>query len=506
VCTDLIIAGDFEQDNPAWSSQSACLPTLWSDLTHSGQRSMRVGIEPGSNRTCYSTIYQVLQVPTETQSIDLTFWRYSVSADTTGDRQYALLQNETGSATLYTFFSELVDEQEWIQEQYSLAAYQGQKVRLAFGALNDGDGLATAMYVDDVALWACVPPPPPSRVFLPLMIRDVGAGEEQPVPLTAAGRSTSEAVTTNSASSRAGQAGAAEVDGPGIRTLWMPTESGPAQDPGQGIALDPTNHRLYVAAGRALLALDVHSGQVQAVDGATGRVYVALWETDTLAVVDGTRHTLWKLVPDIPGASGVVVDDTRVYVTATRSDELIVLDAQTCAIIQRVPVGDAPYAVLCDPARHRVYVSNAGEDTVSIVDTHTGAIVSTVTLGGLGHPQNLALDAIHGRVYVTYALTPKYRGIAAIDAASGQVVSHLSGGEKESLFAAYGIAVDPAMGRVYVTAAQETLVLSGESLEIIARMPGLGPAYGFGLTLDTGTGRLYIADGSGNRVAVYERD
>ncbi len=301
-----------------------------------------------------------------------------------------------------------------------------------------------------------------------------------------------------------------------MRTLWAPAESEAAPQPGQGIALDPAENQLYVAAGKALWALDTGTGQVQAqitlpaaprglaVDGATGRVYVALWETDTLAVVEGTRHTLWKLVPGIPGASGVAVHDDRVYVTATRSDELIVLDAQTCAIIQRVRVGDAPYAVVCDPARQRVYVGNAGEDTVSIVDSYTGAVVATVKLGGLGHPQNLALDAIHGRVYVTYALTPKYRGIAAIDVSTGQIVSALTGSEQESLFGAYGIAVDALVGRVYVTTAQELLVVSAESMEIIARMPGLGPAYGFGLTMDPAGNRLYTVDGLHTRLAVFE--
>jgi YVTN family beta-propeller protein len=226
--------------------------------------------------------------------------------------------------------------------------------------------------------------------------------------------------------------------------------------------------------------------------------------------VEGIHHTLWKLVPGIPGASGVAVDDTRVYVTAARSDELIVLDAETCAIIQRVPVGDAPYAVVADHARRRVYVSNAGEDTVSIVDSDAGAVVSTVKLGGLGHPQNLALDSIHGRVYVTYALTPKYRGIAAIDVATGRITAQLLGSEQETLFAAYGIAVDATAGQVYITTAQELLVLSvdsmsAEKMEIIARTPGLGPVYGFGLTLAPAGDRLYIVDSLNQRLAVVER-
>ena len=170
-CTDWIFDGGFEQDSPAWSSQSVCLPTLWADLAHSGQRSMRVGVAAGSSSTCYSTIGQAVQVPTGTQSITLTFWYYTVSADSTGDRQYALLQNDPGTATLRTFFNTPMNEQTWASAQYSLDAYRGQTIRIVFGAYNDGDGQATAMYVDDVALQACTPPPPPSYAFLPFILR-----------------------------------------------------------------------------------------------------------------------------------------------------------------------------------------------------------------------------------------------------------------------------------------------------------------------------------------------
>jgi len=130
--------------------------------------------------------------------------------------------------------------------------------------------------------------------------------------------------------------------------------------------------------------------------------------------------------------------------------------------------------------------------------------VNTVRLGGLGHPQNLALDSVHGRVYVTYALTPKYRGIAAIDVSTGHIVAYLSGSEEESLLGAYGVAVDASVGRVYVTAAQELLVLSADNLELIERMPGLGSAYGFGLAIDPAEGRLYVTDELDKRLAAYK--
>jgi YVTN family beta-propeller protein len=490
---------------------------------------MRVGIVSGTNYYSYATVRQAVTVPVTAEDPTLTFWYYPVSGDTTNDLQYVLLQDDNSNSVWA--MRARSNAQAWTYYEYSIpAAYTGKQVSIYFGVLNDGTGGITAMYVDDVSLIACGAPPAPTpsatpppvsptatpsepptpvpgQLFLPLMLRSWRSSEEQ---------QRAEAVTAMLPGDDTEEETAPPLDQPGVHTLWAPAESEAAPQPGQGIALDPAEDQVYVAAGQVLWALDTRTGQVQAqtmlpatprglaVDGATGRVFAALWETDSLAVVEGIHHTLWKLVLGIPGASGVAVDDTRVYVTATRSDELIVLDAQTCAIIQRVPVGDAPYAVVSDSARRRVYVSNAGEDTVSIVDSDTGVVVGTVKLGGLGHPQNLALDSVRGRVYVTYALTPKYRGIAAIDASTGEIVAQLSGSGEEPLSGAYGIAVDALAGRVYVTTVQELLVLSAENMEIIGRMPGLGPAYGFGLTLAPVGDRLYIADGWNGRVAVYE--
>ncbi len=536
---DLILNGSFESDE-AWYIPIAGRAAYSDAQAHSGQRSMRIGIVSGTNYYSYATVRQAVTVPLTADDPTLTFWYYPVSGDTTNDLQYVLLQDESGNSIQP--FRTRSNAQAWTYHEFPIpAAYTGKKVNIYFGVLNDGTEGFTAMYVDDVSLISCgaqptpapsataptasptatstrlptpgsptatataSPIPGPARAFLPLILRSWSAAEEQPA---------AEALAATPQNTGIEQVNAATASQPDVRTFWAP-ESEAAPQPGQGIALDPGENQLYVAAGKALWALDSGTGQVQAravlpaaprglaVDGATGRVFAALWETDSLAVVEGVGHTLWKLVPGIPGASGVVVDDTRVYVTATRSDELIVLDAQTCAIIQRVPVGDAPYAVVSDHARRRVYVSNAGEDTVSIVDADTGAIVGTVKLGGLGHPQNLALDSAHGRVYVTYALTPRYRGVAAIDASTGDIVSQLTGSAEEPLAGSYGIAVDALAERIYVTTMQGLLVLSADSLEIIGRTPDLGPAYGFGLAMAPAGDRLYVADGLNGRVAAY---
>jgi DNA-binding beta-propeller fold protein YncE len=132
-------------------------------------------------------------------------------------------------------------------------------------------------------------------------------------------------------------------------------------------------------------------------------------------------------------------------------------------------------------------------------------VLHTIKLGGLGHPQGLAFDAVRDRLYATYSLSPKYGAIAVIDASSGQIVSRLTGNSLRPLFAAYGVTVDPLRGWVYATTVDETLVLAAETLRILHVLPDVGLASGFGVQLDAVGERLYIADRRQGSLLVCER-
>jgi uncharacterized repeat protein (TIGR01451 family) len=480
-CTDRVAGGDFEQDNPAWLSQSSCQPAYWTGLAHGGVRSMRTGIDPGSMSTCYSTIYQVVDVPASAGNVSLSFWYYATSDDSAGDRHYALLQSETGT-TLYSFFNRYRNENEWLQVNgFSLDEFRGQKLRLSFGAYNDGNGLTSRMFIDDVVVRQCGI----TSLYLPILLLEGGS-------------------TAGSAVSRvAGQMVANNL-------LWsLPTAEGEAA--GAGLAIDVERGRLFVAGGRVVRVLEAATGRELsrvalpsearglAVDPATGRCFAALWRASSIAVLDPAAGRVESLVGGVDGPGGVCVTGDRIWVSATGSNELLALDPASYAIMQRVPVGDAPFALLCDPAGATVYVGNAGEDSVAVVDGRTGAVRKVVQLGGLGHPAALALDGHLGRVYVTYALAPKYRAIAMLDAATGEVLGRLTGTEEEPLFGAYGIAADPTAGLLYVTTHRGLLALSAADLSIAGRaLPADESgslAYSFGLAVDSGSGRLYVASG-----------
>jgi uncharacterized repeat protein (TIGR01451 family) len=511
-CADLILDGGFEWDDVAWDIPIPGRAAYTTKYAHSGQRSMRIGIEQGENVYSYSTVRQTFHVPVHAQDPVLAYWYYAVSGDTEHDLQYALLEDQEGNTEWVLY--ERSNSQSWQYRQHALAQrYKGTHVTLYFGVLNDGSGGVTAMYVDDVSLPICGVEPTPSptsgtpadRAWLPLIRRSYGDGGSSPA--VHGNRSQTD---RRGASDSAAAFSSDEL----LRALWM----APAQaDVGYAVSYNPTTQLLYAAVGDVVAVLDSETSRIVAqielvsppralaVDARADRVYATLPEADALAVIDGQRHVLLEVVPDMPAASGVAVGERAIYVTATGSDELIVVDRDNYAIMGRADVGAAPYAVVCDADRQRVYVGNAGDDSVYILDASNAALLKVVRLGGLGHPHGLALDAVRHRLYVTYARTPKYRAIAVIDTASGEIQSRLLGDERRPLDGAYGIGVDPLLGRVYVTTGQQILTLAGESLHMVDSTPGVGPVYAFGMALQPTDGRLYLADEQQRRLAVFGR-
>jgi DNA-binding beta-propeller fold protein YncE len=101
------------------------------------------------------------------------------------------------------------------------------------------------------------------------------------------------------------------------------------------------------------------------------------------------------------------------------------LDAGDLHTLTETPVGPGPYAVAATTAAAHtaghVFAALTGGDEVAMLDA-AGALLATTHLGGLGFPQGIAVDATDGRVYVSYALSPRYGQIAALDGVTGEIV------------------------------------------------------------------------------------
>jgi YVTN family beta-propeller protein len=197
------------------------------------------------------------------------------------------------------------------------------------------------------------------------------------------------------------------------------------------IAVNPTTNRIYVVSSNFVTRRDVpvtvldgatntiidtippldpdrHGALSIAINPTTNRLYLPHFETDSVAVLDGTTHAVLATVPVGGFPSSVAVNSTtdRVYVTNARDGTLSVLDGPTNTTLATVPVGARPFYVATNPITNRVYVASndPGGRMLTIVDGATDTVVARLPLPG--RPVQLAVNAATSRVYVATTDAP----------------------------------------------------------------------------------------------------
>jgi len=485
-CSELILDGSFELGSEAWSIPDTGYPGAYvTAVTHSGQRAVRLGIvSTEDNVYSFSSVAQTVHIPAGMGLTTLTFWYYPLSGTDANDLQYVLIQDAQGTSDWV--FRQRSDSQAWALWSHILPpAFYGQDVTLRFGVVNDGEGTVTAMYVDDVSLVACRGGAGTHGVlFLPVVIRQASPVEATQLP----------------ASTGSGRVGTAAARWRSLASLEMVG----SDDAPRRVAMDLLRNRLLVSRGRHLWCFDADTGAecgqtelpasiwALTIYQRSRFAYASLRDQDTVAVLEAETLRLHALVSGISKPSGLATSAERLYVTATGSDELVALDLGSHAIIRRIAVGDAPYAVALSGEGHEAYVANAGTDTISIVDTSAAVQVGTVALGGMGHPQNLALDNLRHRLYVSYALSANRTALAGIDLQSAQVTSRLLQVAGRPLVSAYDLQVDPLNGQLYVLDWDRIIVLEGNRLSVQEVWPVAAQSGPLTFCLDPVRRRLYV--------------
>jgi YVTN family beta-propeller protein len=136
-------------------------------------------------------------------------------------------------------------------------------------------------------------------------------------------------------------------------------------------------------------------------DRAAHKLYTVSMTTNEVAVINTQTDTVEKVIP-VPGARsaiGVSHDPQtgRIFVASQGSDNLIVLDGNTGAVIADTPVGAGALNVAFDPVKRRAYVANRNAGTVTVTDAD-GKIIAN-----LG-PAPLANHVSLGKNGVVYAV------------------------------------------------------------------------------------------------------
>nr|MDP2192471.1 cytochrome D1 domain-containing protein [Rhodoferax sp.] len=183
---------------------------------------------------------------------------------------------------------------------------------------------------------------------------------------------------------------------------------------------------------------------------ATGKVYVADEEANTVSVIDAASFKMIRSIPVGQGPHNVQVapDGKVVWVTnngepgkadakmpnagmpkaehgaMTGAGAVWAIDTATDTVVAKVPVGMHPAHVVVAPDGRYAYVANGGDNTVSVVDTSAQRVVATIPVGASPHGMRISPDGKQA-----YVANLKGGTVSVIDTASRKEVAKVPTGK-----------------------------------------------------------------------------
>jgi uncharacterized repeat protein (TIGR01451 family) len=255
--------------------------------------------------------------------------------------------------------------------------------------------------------------------------------------------------------------------------LPAPLETGAIR----ALTLDGRRQRVLVAIEDQMLALDMSTGTVLAtarlpgwaealaVDDTSGQVYAALPERGEVVAIS-LSGVIRGRATGLGRPTRLVIGGSRLYVSDSLQRRVIVLSL-ACDIINQRTLPAAPYALALDWNRRRLYVGQMGNGTILALDAETLASESTLALGGLGYPLDLALDSSGEILYVAHALSPKFGALSVIKTGDMSILRTLWGTAQRALTNADSVRWDARHNVVLLGVAEGIMALDGRTLEVV---------------------------------------
>jgi DNA-binding beta-propeller fold protein YncE len=224
------------------------------------------------------------------------------------------------------------------------------------------------------------------------------------------------------------------------------------------------------------------------VDSPARRLYVS--RATRVMVLDADTGAVVGEIPDTEGVHGIAIaaDLGRGFTSNGRSSTITIFDPKTLKVIDVVKsTGENPDAILYDPASRRVFAFNGRTGNATVLDAATGKVVATIALGG--RPEFATSDG-QGRVFVN--LEDK-NSISVIDSRKDTVEKQwpLAPCEEPS-----GMAIDRAHKRLFVGCSNKVMaIVDADSGKVTGTVP-IGEGVDAN-AFDPGTGLAFSSNGDG---------
>ncbi len=171
-------------------------------------------------------------------------------------------------------------------------------------------------------------------------------------------------------------------------------------DSGSVSVIDPRHEKV-------IDTIRIGEGLETAVADGHGKLFVNGAENSDLVRIDTHTNTVdarWPIA-DCKRPHGLAIDsDHRRLFPSCVNDVLLVVDADSGAVIARLPIGSGTDAAAFDPKRHLIFSSNGRDGTLSVIrqnDANNYEPLPSIATGITA--RTLALDPESGRIYLAAA-------------------------------------------------------------------------------------------------------
>jgi hypothetical protein len=230
------------------------------------------------------------------------------------------------------------------------------------------------------------------------------------------------------------------------------------------------------------------------VDGDARRVYIS--HGTHVVVMNADTYAIVGDIPDTQGVHGIAVAPElgRGFTSNGRTDNVTVFDLKSLKTLNTVKVGANPDAILYDPLTRRVFTMNGRSHDTTAINAADGTVAGTLDLGG--KPEFAVADGMGG-IYVNIENTSE---IVHFD---GQNLTLLSRWPLAPCQEPSGLAIDPKNRRLFAGCHNKMMaVVDADTGKVIAT-PAIGEGVD-GNAFDPDTDCAFASNGEGTLTVVHE--
>jgi len=248
--------------------------------------------------------------------------------------------------------------------------------------------------------------------------------------------------------------------------------------------------------------------------GPLNKVYVASWTTGTVTVLNATTLETIKTIPVGPNPTWVEAGGNRIRVIAYGINSLVVIDPATDTVVRTHALGrtTGAWGIAYNPNLDLTYVTSRDSKTITVVDANFEE--RTIVPAGRSttcEPFEADFNASLNRLYTVCDVEgqlndrvivhqPDGDGLVAVaEIIVGSAGPDTPVGENGR----GGVVANPLTGSVFVSNADDdTVSVIDGTIEKVIDTVAVGDNP-FGLSVDTGTQRVFVTNRSSDNLSVF---